>query len=78
MPNPLCRCSTEAETAYPTIFCFAISTNMSALTNDLNEVDSSFSTLKSLSICFCITNDKFDGKKNCNILMFIIKFDQGS
>ena len=44
--------------------------------NELNEIDSSFSTLNENKFIDLILygSDKFDGKKNHNILMSTIKF----
>ena len=48
--------------------------------NELNEIDSSFSTLnenKFIDLTL-YDSDKFDDKKNHNILMFTIKFIKDS
>ena len=75
--NPLCPCSTEAETtAHYFLRCFFYNANRSALMNELNETDSSFSTLNENKFVDLILygSDKFDGKKNHNVLMCIVKF----
>ena len=48
--------------------------------NELNEIDSSFSTLNENNFIDLILygSDKFDDKKNHNILMCTIKFIKGS
>ena len=49
--------------------------------NELNEIDSSFSTLNENNFNMRIVlhgSDKFDDKKNNNILMCTIKFIKGS
>ena len=48
--------------------------------NELNETDSSFSTLNGNKFVDLILygSDKFDNKKNHNILMCTIKFIKGS
>ena len=48
--------------------------------NDLNEIDSSFSTPNENKLIDLILygSDKFDDKKNNNILMSIIKFIKNS
>ena len=48
--------------------------------NELNETDSSFSTLNENKFVDLILygSDKFDNKKNHNILMCTIKFIKGS
>ena len=48
--------------------------------NELNEFDSSFSTLNENKFIDLILygSDKFDDKKNHNILMYAIKFVKGS
>ena len=48
--------------------------------NELNEIDSSFSTLNVNNFIDLILHgsDKFDDKKNHNILMCTIKFIKGS
>ena len=48
--------------------------------NELNEIDSSFSTLNENKFIDLILygSDKFDDKKNHNILMFTIKFIKDS
>ena len=44
--KPLCPCSIEAETtAHYFLSCHFYNANRSTLTNELNEIDSSFSTL---------------------------------
>ena len=50
--------------------------NRSPLLNELNEIDSSFSTLNENNFIDLILygSDKFDDKKNHNILMSTIKF----
>ena len=48
--------------------------------NELNETDSSFSTLnenKLIDLIIC-SSDKFDDKKNHNILMSTVKFIKDS
>ena len=79
--NPLCRCSIEAETtAHYFLRCHFYNTNRSALMNELNEIDSSFSTLNENKFIDLILygSDKFDDKKNHNILMCTIKFIKSS
>ena len=53
---------------------------MNALMNDLNEIDSSFSTLNENKFTDFILHDsdKFENKKNGNILMSTIKFIKDS
>ena len=48
--------------------------------NELNETDSSFSTLNENKFVDLVLygSDKFDNKKNHNILMCTIKFIKGS
>ena len=78
--NPLCPCSIEAKTtAHYFLRCHFYNANRSALMNELNEIDSSFSTLneKLIDLIFHY-NDKFYDKKNRNILMCTIKFIKGS
>ena len=79
--NPLYSCSIEAEiTTHYFLRCHFYNANRSALTNDLNEVDSSFCTLNENKFIDLILygSDKFDGKKNHNILMSTIKFISNS
>ena len=75
--NPLCPCSIEAETtAHYFLRCHFYNANRSALINELNEIDSSFSALNENKFIDLILygSDKFDDKKNRNILMCTIKF----
>ena len=79
--NPLCPCSIEAETTtHYFLRCHFYNVNRSALMSDLNEMDSSFSTLNENKFIDLILygSDKFDDKKNHNILMSIIKFIKDS
>ena len=79
--NPLCPCSIEAETTAHYFLRFHFyNANRSTLTNELNEIDSSFSTLNENKFIDLILygSDKFDDKKNHNILMCTIKFIKGS
>ena len=79
--NPLCPCSIEAETTAHYFLRFHFyNANRSTLTNELNEIDSSFSTLNENKFIDLILygSDKFDNKKNRNILMCPIKFIKGS
>ena len=79
--NPLYPCSIEAKTtAYYFLRCHFYNANRSALMNELNEIDISFSTLNKNKFIDLILyhSDKFDDKKNCNILMCTIKFIKGS
>ena len=74
--NPFCTCSIEVET---TTHCFLgfhfYNANRSALMNDLDEIDSSSSTLSEHKFIDLILygSDKLDDKRNHNILMTIIK-----
>ena len=79
--NPLCPCSIEAETTAHYFLRFHFyNANRSTLTNEINEIDSSFSTLNENKFIDLILygSDKFDNKKNRNILMCPIKFIKGS
>ena len=79
--NPLCPCSIEAETtAHYFLRCHFYDANRSALMNELNEIDSYFSTLNKNKFIDLILygSDKFDDKKNHNILMCTIRFIKGS
>ena len=79
--NPLCACSIEAETtAHYFLRCHFYNANRSALINELNEIDSSFSALNENKFIDLILygSDKSDDKKNRNILMCTIKFIRGS
>ena len=79
--NPLCPCSTEATTtAHKFQLCHFYNANKSALMKELNEVISSFSTLNENKFIDLILydRDKFENKKNGNILMCPIKFIKGS
>ena len=79
--NPLCPCSIETETtAHYFLRCHFYNANRSALMNELNEVDTSFSTLNENKFIHLIFygSDKFDDKKNHNILMSTIKFFKDS
>ena len=74
--NPLCPCSIETETtAHYFLRCHFYNANRSALMDELNEIDFSFSTLNGNKL---IDSDKFDDKKNYNILMSTIKFIKDS
>ena len=79
--NPLCPFSIETETtAHYFLRCHFYNTNRSALMNELNEIDSSFSTMnenKFIDLVLC-DSDKFDDKKNHNILMSATKFIKDS
>ena len=74
--NLLCSWSTETETT-PHYFlrCHFFNSNRSFLINDFSEIDSSLPTLNDNKFVNLILydSDKFDGKKNHNILMFTIK-----
>ena len=75
--NPLCPCSIEAETtAHYFLRCHFYNANRSALMNELNEIDNSSFTLNENKFIDLILydSDKFDDKKNSNILMCTIKF----
>ena len=64
--KPFCPCSIEAETtAHYFLRCHFYNANRSALMNELNEIDSSFSTLNENNFIDLILhgNDKFDDKK---------------
>ena len=79
--NPLCPSRIETKTT--TLFfvrCNFYNANRSALMNELNEIDSSFSTLNENKFIHLILygSDKFDDKKNNNILMSTIKFIKDS
>ena len=79
--NPRCPCSIETETtAHYFLCCHFYNANRSALMNELNEIDSSFSTLNENKFIDLILygSDKFDHKKNHNILMSTIKFTKDS
>ena len=79
--DPLCPCSIETEaTAHYFLRCHFYNANRSALMNELNEIDSSFSTLNENKFIDLILygSDKFDDKKNHNILMSTIKFIKDS
>ena len=79
--NPLCPCSIEAETtAHYFLRCHFYNANRSTLMNELNEIESSFSALNENKFIDLILygSDKFDDKKNHNILMCTIKFIKGS
>ena len=79
--NPVCSCSIEAETTeHYFLRCHFYNENRSALMNELNEIDSPFSTLNENKLIDLLLYgyDKFDDKKNRNILMRTIKFIKGS
>ena len=79
--NPLCPCSIETETTvHYFLRCHLYNANRSDLMNELNEIDSSFSTLNENKFINLILygSHKFDGKKNHNILMSTIKFIKDS
>ena len=79
--NPLWPCSIETETtAHYFLRCHFYNANRSALMNELNEIDSSFSTLNENKFIDLILygGDKFDDKKNHNILISTIKFIKDS
>ena len=79
--NPLCPCSIETDTtAHYFLRCHFYNANRSALMNKLNEIDSSFSTLNENKFIDLILygSDKFDDKKNRNILISTIKFIKDS
>ena len=68
--NPLCPCSIEAETtADYFLLCNFYNANSSALMNDLNEVDSSFSNENNFIDLIFYGSDKCDDKKNHSTLM---------
>ena len=74
--NPLCPCSIETETtAHYFLHCHFYNANRSDPVNELNEIDSSLSTLNENKFIDLILygSDKFDDKKNHNILMSTIK-----
>ena len=75
--SPLCPCSIETEsTAHYFLSYHFYNANKSALMNKWNEIDSSVSTLTESKLIDLILygSDKFDVKKNHNILMCTIKF----
>ena len=79
--NPLCPCSIETETtAHYFLRCHFYNANRSSLMDELNEIDISFSTLNENKLIDLILygSDKFDDKKNYNILMSSIKFIKDS
>ena len=79
--NALCPSSIKTETTAPYFLrCHFYNANRSALMNELNEIDSSFSTLNENKFIDLILHgsDKFDYKKNLNILMSTIKFIKDS
>ena len=79
--NPFCSCSIEAETtAHYFLRCHFYNANRFALTNELNEIDSPFSTLNQNNFIDLILygSDKFDDKNSHNILMSTLKFIKGS
>ena len=79
--TPLRPCSIEADpTAHYFLRCHYYNANRSALMNELNEIDSSFSRLNENKFIDLILygSEKFDDKKNQNILMCTIKFIKGS
>ena len=79
--NPLCPCSIEAETtAHYFLRCHFDNENRSALMNEVNEIDSSFSILNENKFIDLILygGDKFNDKKSRNILMCTMKFIKGS
>ena len=64
--NPLCPCSIKTETtAHHFLCCHFYHANRSALMNELNEIDSSFSTLNENKFIDLILygSDKFDDKR---------------
>ena len=81
MLNPLCLYSIEAKiNGHYFLLGHIFHANRSTLMNDLKEDDSSFSTLNDNKFIDLLlyANDKFDEKKNCNILISIIKFNKES
>ena len=79
--NYLCPCSIEAKTtAHYFLRYHFYNANRYVLINELNEIDSSFSALNENNFIDLIlySSDKFDDKKNQNILMCTIKFIKGS
>ena len=79
--NPLCPCSIETKTtAHYFLRCHFYNANKSALMNELNETGSSFSTLNDNKFIDLILYgvDKFEDKKNHNILMSTMKFIKDS
>ena len=79
--NPLCPCSIETETtAHYFLRCHFYNANRSSLMDELNKIDISFSTLNENKLIDLILygSDKFDDKKNYNILMSTIKFIKDS
>ena len=79
--NPLCPCRIETKTtAHYFLRCHFYNANRSALMNELNGIDSSFSTLNENKFIDLILygSDKFDDKENHNILMSTIKFIKNS
>ena len=75
--NPLCPCSIKTETiAHYFLRCHFYNANRSALMNELNEIDSSF--IDKFIDLILYGSDKFDDKKNHNILMSTIKFIKDS
>ena len=78
--NPLCTCSTEAETTtHYFLCCHFYNTQRSALMNELNKIDSSFSILNENKFTGLILygSNKFYDKKP-RILMCTIKFIKDS
>ena len=81
MLNPLCLYSIEAKiNGHYFLLGHIFHANRSTLMNDLKEDDSSFSTLNDNKFIDLLlyANDKFDEKKNCKILISIIKFNKES
>ena len=79
--NPVCPSSIETETtAHYFLRCHFYNANRSVLMNELNEITSSFSTLNENKFIDLILygSDKFDDKKNRNILMSTIKLIKDS
>ena len=79
--NPLCPCSIKAETtAHYFLRCHFYNANRSALMNELNEIDSSFSTLNENKFIDLILygSDKFENKKTHIILICTITFIKDS
>ena len=79
--NPLCPFSIETETtAHYFLRCHFYNADRSALMDELNEIDISFSTLNENKLIDLILygSDKYDDKKNYIILMSTIKFIKDS
>ena len=78
--NPLCPCSVETETkTHYFLCCHFYKCRHVCSYDDLNEIDSSFSTLNDeFTDLILHGSDKFDDKKNPNILMYTIELIKDS